>query len=124
MALAGIIVLLIANTELVWATSYVETLATIDSIERTCAEGRSGRIRYVACGEALPGADRRTLLELSYISPADGRRHQATIRCDTSAEQTPLFRAGEQLPVLAHKSEGERVDRRRCTTLDPSEAKS
>jgi len=52
-ALAGIIVLLIANTELVWATSYVETLATIDSIERTCAEGRSGRTRAAAGAFAM-----------------------------------------------------------------------
>ena len=115
--LAAIILLLIAQKELDWATQYVETTARIARIDQTCADGRGGRVRYVECDKALPGASRRTVLELRYISPADGREHRATVRCDTSAEETPRLLIGEGLAVLAHESEPERMDRRRCTSI-------
>jgi hypothetical protein len=117
LGIGAIILFQIGVKELAWGTSYVETLATIGSMDRTCADGRGGRLRYVECGEALPGADRRTVMELSYVSPADGRRHVATIRCDTRAEETPGWLVGQQMEVLAHKSEPERMDRRKCKTV-------
>lgn len=116
LGLGAIILLGIGQVELGWATSYVETKATIAHIEQTCAGGRLAR-GYINCLRALPTADRRTVLELSYISPADGQRHRAAVRCDTSADDTPRYRIGEELDVLAHESEPERLDRRRCTSV-------
>ena len=38
--IAGIILLQIAQKELDWATDYVETTATIERLDQTCAGGR------------------------------------------------------------------------------------
>ena len=115
--IAGIILLQIAQKELDWATDYVETTATIERLDQTCAGGRLRPGRYIDCGKALPHASRRTFIELSYVSPADGRRHRATVRCDTSGDDTPRLNVGDELDVLAHESEPERLGRRRCTPV-------
>ena len=115
-SIAGMILLAIAQKELDWATDFVETTATIESLEQTCNGGRAHHGRWVDCRLAHPQATRRTVMELSYVSPADGREHRATIRCDTSGDDTPLYEVGEELDVYAHEGEPERMDRRRCTT--------
>ena len=115
--IAAIVLLLIAQKELDWATGYVETTAVIERIEQTCAGGSRSPGRWIQCGRAFPGATRRTLLELSYVSPADGREHRARVRCDTSGDDTPRLLVGDELEVYAHQSEPERMDRRRCTAI-------
>ena len=111
-----------ATTELGWATSYVETRGTVAAVSQKCAEGRSGPIRYVDCSEALPSADRRTVLTIDYLSPADRQEHKAAVRCDTSASQTPGWSIGDPIDLLAHKKEPETIDRRRCVPVASSDA--
>ena len=116
-SIMGVIVLLIAQKELDWATGYVETNATIVDIEQSCAGGSRAPGRWIECDKAFPGATRRTILELSYVSPADGQMHRARVRCDTSGDETPRLAVGDELDVYAHESEPERLDRRRCTSI-------
>lgn len=115
--ICGFFLILIAQKELEWRFRFVELPATIAGIEQQCADGGGGRVRYVDCGEALPGADRRTTLELRYISPADHQEHEGRIRCDTEAEKTPELGVGQQVTILAHKSDAGRIDMRRCTAI-------
>jgi hypothetical protein len=115
--IAAIFLLLIAQKELDWAADYVATTATIESIDQTCAGGSRSPGRWIECSKAFPQATRRTVLELSYVSPADGREHRARVRCDTSGDDTPRLLVGDELEVYAHESEPERMDRRRCTAI-------
>ena len=114
-SLAAFFLAMIAKTELVWASSYVDTKATILGVDQTCAQGGRGPTRWGDCAEAPPGATRRTVIRFSYVSPADGQQHESAVRCDTSGADTPSWFIGEQIDVLAHKSEAENTDRRRCT---------
>ena len=119
LAIAGFFLLAIAGKEFGWAFRYVETPGVIASLERTCAEARKGPLRWVPCEESLPRATRRTAIEVSYVSPADGRTHQARVRCDTDVDKTPDLRVGQPFSVLAHRSEPERIDLRKCTFIEP-----
>jgi hypothetical protein len=121
-ALAAAILVGIARKELDWTLHHVETVARVAAVERTCADGRQGRMRWIDCAEALPGATRRSRIELAYLSPADGQEHRTTVRCDTSAEASPEVEPGDALVVLAHVSQAGKADRRRCTTLTEGEA--
>lgn len=116
LSLGAIILIGIAAKELAWASGYVETPATIVRFEQSCAGGSRGR-GYIDCEDAFAGADRRTTLTVRYASPADRQMHEALIRCDTSAEDTPSYWGGQEIVLLAHQSEPERVDRRKCVTL-------
>ena len=119
-AICGFFLLLIAQKELSWGFDYIETPGAITDLKQTCVGGRG--TRYVKCSETTPGADRRTVIALDYVSPADHQQHQARVRCDTAAEMTPKLFFGGQLSVLAHKREPDRMDMRKCKslTLDPS----
>jgi hypothetical protein len=116
LAVAAVVLTAIAGKEWAWASSYVEVPANVVAFEQSCAGGSRGP-GFIDCSEAFSGADRRTLLTLRYTSPADGQSHDALIRCDTAATETPSYATGQQLLVLAHRTEPERVDRRKCTTV-------
>lgn len=118
--IAGVVLMMVGEHELDLSTHYAATQARIDSVTRTCGEGRDGPFHYVDCSEALPGANRRTVIALRYISPADQREHEATVRCDTSVEETPDLAAGQVFELLAHRSDPGLVKRRKCLTLDPA----
>ena len=81
----------IGTIELNWASNYVETKGTIVSLAQTCAQGGRGPMRWGDCSEAPPQADRRTVIDLSYVSPADKQQHQASVRCDTAFEASPTW---------------------------------
>jgi hypothetical protein len=116
LAVAALVAIGIGGKELAWATSYVEVPATVVSYQQTCAGGSRGP-GYIDCSVAFAGANRRTVLTLAYTSPADGQVHQASVRCDTSAEETPTYASGQLVEVLADKHEPGRIDRRKCTTI-------
>ena len=120
-AVAALVLLLLAGTELQWATRYADTRATIVGIEQTCAGGSRAPGRHIPCSEALDSADRRTTLSLRYVSPADLQEHQAAVRCDTRRDETPAWLVGQQVTILAHKSKPELIKRRRCTSVEPTE---
>ena len=116
-SIAAFFLALIATTELVWASSYAETKGTIVGLEQSCALGGSGRTRWGDCAEAQPGATRRTAIRFNYVSPADRQPHEAAVRCDTSGPETPVLLIGSEIDILAHTSEPDTIDRRRCTPI-------
>ena len=108
----------IAGIELGWATNYVKTQGTIVGLDQTCAQGGRGPMRWGDCSEAPPQANRRTVIALTYISPADKQQHQASVRCDTAVDNTPIWVIGQNIDLLAHKKEPGTIDRRRCTPVE------
>ena len=118
--LAAVVAIGIGGIELKRNLRYVETTGTIVDLNQSCAQGGQGPMRYGDCSEAPEQADRRTLIRLSYRSPADGQQHEAAVRCDTSIDQTPGWSIGDQVDILAHKADPGTIDRRRCTPIESS----
>ena len=116
--LAAFVAIGVGTIELTRNTKYVETTGTIVSLDQTCAQGGSGPMHYGDCSDAPTQADRRTVILLRYVSPADKQEHQASVRCDTSVEQTPGWLIGQQLDILAHRKVPGTIDRRRCTPVE------
>ena len=98
---------------------YQPVLATVDRAEVQCwGGGRSDH--YVECSRARPQATRRTVLTLSYRSPADAALHQRAIRCDTGIEQTVTYVPGQQVEILAHRDEPLTIAKPRCSPVSSS----
>ena len=98
---------------------YQPVLAKVDRAEVRCWGGdRSDN--YIDCRAAKPKATRRTILALTYRSPADDAPHRGTVRCDTSVDETPTYVPGQQVEILAHRDEPLTIAKKRCSLVSSS----
>jgi hypothetical protein len=85
--------------------NYIPVNATVQSVDVECIIIGSSPIDYGVCTTENAEADRKTSVAVTYQSPADDQQHKGVIVVTSSADMTPVYKAGQSWEILAHSKQ-------------------